>query len=100
MTFKPMIDLEDAYEDFGFSAVSEDELKEIERQLAEKVKEQEKTLTLTSQEYKDKLESLYKLIMPLLLNLQKEPDKTHLYWPNRSEKITQLITKINKVYEQ
>lgn len=99
MSTKPILDLEDAYEDFGFSAVSEDELKEIERELAQKVREQEKTLTLTSQEYKDKLEALYKLIMPLLINLQKEPEKTHLYWPNRSEKISQLISKIDKVYE-
>lgn len=99
MSTKPVLDLEDAYEDFGFSAVSEDELKEIERELAQKVREQEKTLTLTSREYKDKLEALYKLIMPLLINLQKEPEKTHLYWPNRSEKISQLISKIDKVYE-
>lgn len=93
------ISLDDAYDDFGFSAVSEDELKSMERQLQQQVLQTEKQLTLTSKEYKDRMEALYKLIMPLLLNLQKDPDKGYILWPDRSKKMTSFIDKVNKIVE-
>ena len=85
--------------DFGFSAVSEDELKSMERQLQQQVLQKEEQLSLTSKEYKDKLEALYKLIMPLLLNLQKDPEKEYILWPDRSKKMTAFIDKVNKIVE-
>ena len=93
------ISLDDTYDDFGFSAVSEDELKSMERQLQQQVIQTEKQLTLTSKEYKDRMEALYKLIMPLLLNLQKDPDKEYILWPDRSKKMTTFIDKVNKIVE-
>jgi hypothetical protein len=93
------VSLDDAYHDFGFSAVSEDELKSMERQLQQQVIQTEKQLTLTSKEYKDRMEALYKLIMPLLLNLQKDPDKEYILWPDRSKKMTAFIDKVNKIVE-
>jgi hypothetical protein len=96
---KVSIDLEDSYEDFGFSAVSEDELKSLERQLQQQVEQKEQELTLTSKEYKDKLEALYKLIMPLLLNLAKDSDKEYILWPDRSKKMKAFIDKVNKLVE-
>ncbi len=93
------IDLEDSYDDFGFSAVSEDDLKSLERELQQKVQEKEQELSLTSKEYKDKLESLYKLIMPLLLNLAKDDDKEYIFWPERSKKMKAFIDKVNKIVE-
>ena len=93
------ISLEDVSDDFGFSAVSEDELKSMERQLQQQVIQTEKQLTLTSKEYKDRMEALYKLIMPLLLNLQKDPDKEYILWPDRSKKMTAFIDKVNKIVE-
>ena len=91
--------LEDAFDDFGFSAVSEDELKSMERQLQQQVIQTEKQLTLTSQEYKDRMEALYKLIMPLLINLQKDDNKEYIYWPDRSKKMKVFIDKVNKIVE-
>ena len=91
------IELED--HDFGFSAVSEDELKSMERQLQQQVQQKEQELSLTSKEYKDKLEALYKLIMPLLMNLQKDDSKSYIYWPDRSEKVGKLISRIDKLVQ-
>ena len=91
---KPVFDLDE--EDFGFSAVSEDELKSLERELKQQVEQKEQELSLTSKEYKDKLEALYKLIMPLLLNLQKDSDKEYIYWPDRTKKVTTFIARFNK----
>ena len=94
---KFVIDLEDVNEDFGFSAVSEDELKSLERQLQQQVEQKEQELSLTSKTYKEKLEVLYKLIMPLLINLQKDSDKEYIYWPDRTKKMTTFIAKVNKI---
>ncbi len=94
---KITIDLDDAYTDFGFSAVSEDELKSMERQLQQQVQQKEQELSLTSKEYKDKLETLYKLIMPLLLNLAKDDDKEYIYWPERTKKMKAFIDKVDKL---
>jgi len=95
---KPIFDLDDV-EDFGFSAVSEDELKSHERELKQQVEQKEQELSLTSKEYKDKLEALYKLIMPLLLNLQKDPEKEYILWPDRSKKMTAFIARVNKIVQ-
>lgn len=94
---KIQIDLED--HDFGFSAVSEDELKSMERELQQQVQQKEQELSLTSKEYKDKLEALYKLIMPLLLNLAKDSDKEYILWPDRAKKMKAFIDKVNKLVE-
>jgi len=92
---KIQIDLDD--HDFGFSAVSEDELKSMERQLQQQVEQKEQELSLTSKEYKDKLEMMYKLIMPLLVNLSKDSEKEYILWPDRSKKMKAFIDKINKL---
>ena len=62
-------------DDFGFSLVSGDELKEGET----------------------KLEKVRALIMPLLKNLLANPEKDYIYWPNRTEKIEQFIDKLDSV---
>lgn len=62
-------------DDFGFSLVSGDELKEGE----------------------NKLEKVRALIMPLLKNLMANPEKDYIYWPNRTEKIEQFIKKLDNV---
>ena len=43
---------------------------------------------------KGRLNELEKLIMPLLVNLMKNPDKEYIYWPNRKEKIQEQIDKV------
>jgi hypothetical protein len=44
-----------------------------------------------------KLKQLEEMIMPLLVNLMKNPEKEYIYWPNRKEKIEDQIEKILKL---
>lgn len=78
--------------DFGFSLVDENELKAMETQLAA----QNKDLSLTAEEWKDKYQNLYAMIMVLMKNLSTEPSKSYIFWPNRVEKINEFIKKINE----
>lgn len=82
--------------DFGFSAVSETELKAMEKELQAQVQEKNTQLEAVSQSYEDKLNALYKMIMPLLVNLAKDGDnKEYIYWPGRQKKMQDFISKVN-----
>jgi len=95
MKTKPSISIDEM--DFGFSAVSEEELRELERQLQEKTLLQETQIKQISRTHEEKLEALYKLIMPLLVNLQKNPEKDYIYWPSRAEKVSDFIKRVDKL---
>lgn len=41
-----------------------------------------------------KLSEVEKIIMPLLVNLMKNPEKEYIYWPNRTDKIQEQIDRI------
>jgi len=41
-----------------------------------------------------KLIELEQLMIPLLVNLMKNPEKEYIYWPNRTDKIQEQIDKI------
>ena len=43
----------------------------------------------------DKVQGLYDMIMPLLNNLKKNPEKDYLKWPNRAKKVDEFIKKID-----
>jgi len=43
---------------------------------------------------KKNLKELEQLIMPLLVNLMKNPEKEYIYWPNRTSKIQEQIDKV------
>lgn len=94
---KPVFSIDDGYDDFGFSAVSEDELKSLEKQLKQEVSQKETALAQIEETYKGKLEQLYKTIMPLLKNLAKDSDKEYIYWPERTQKMQQFIKKIEAI---
>jgi hypothetical protein len=81
--------------DFGFSAVSEDDLKALERQLQAQVEQKDAALELTAKSYEEKLNTLYKMVLPLLKNLAKDSDKDYIYWPDRQKKMTEFIKKID-----
>jgi len=91
------VSIDDAYDDFGFSAVSEDELKAIEKKLQSDLNQTSSQLEDVSRTYEQKLEALYKLIMPLLINLQKNPDKEYVFWPQRAEKVKDFVKKIDEI---
>jgi hypothetical protein len=89
-------------DDFGFSLVSEQELKAHEEQLKKKVEEQSKVVQQTTKQLEEssiqlqsKIMGLRNMIMPLLINLSKDPDKTYILWPDRAEKIQAFIKKID-----
>lgn len=92
---KEPYDLED--NDFGFSAVSEQELKKLENELKQEVNQTSKKLQEVEETYKGKLEQLYGMVMPLLENLAKDSDKQYIYWPNRTEKMKEFIVKVNNI---
>lgn len=66
-------------DDFGFTLVSEKELSSGQDQL------------------NSQLQQLYNAILPLLKNLQANPDKEYILWPNRTEKINQFKQKIDEI---
>lgn len=71
--------------DFGFTTVSEADINDA---ATEKV----------SVEVQNKAEAIYKMILPLLKNLEKDADKNeYIHWPNRKEKIQMFIKKLDEV---
>ena len=68
---------EDREHDFGFTFANEDEL-----------------IVDTSRE---KLVQLRDMIMPLLNNLKKNPDKEMIKWPNRADVIERQIKKLKSL---
>lgn len=83
--------------DFGFSAVSEDELKAYERELSQQVVQKDSELEQLSKTYEQKLNTLYGMVMPLLKNLAKDPDKEYILWPDRHKKVNEFIKQVEKV---
>ena len=71
--------------DFGFTAVDEETVVEpIVTNVQSSAEEQ----------LKAKLLEVEKLIMPLLVNLMKNPEKDYIHWPNRAPLIQKQIDKI------
>jgi hypothetical protein len=83
-------------DDFGFSLVSEQELKKHEEYLKKKVEEQTQVVAQTAHDLTDKLHGLRNMIMPLLNNLAKDPEKEYILWPDRADKIKAFIKKIDE----
>lgn len=73
--------------DFGFTAVTEDELEAVQKVSA----------SATSAE--DRLNKLYNAIVPLLNNLKKNPEKEYILWPNRSQKVEEFEDHLQKIYK-
>ena len=104
----------DDYE-FGFSFADDDsipsspvvqqnneEIQELKDKLDTLVSVQEQTLnsamvSAIEEKYKAKLKELEGLILPLLYNLMKNPEKPIINWPNRESVIKKQIEKITAV---
>ena len=52
---------------------------------------------LVQQDVAAKLRQVEDLILPLLYNLQKNPDKDYIHWPNRTAIIDKQVEKIKAV---
>ena len=87
--------------DFGFTAVTEDELAVVQN--LEKEKEAVATKAALSSSEKEKLDNkintLYNMFQPLLNNLAKNPEKDYIYWPQRLDKIEEFSDKLDAVYK-
>lgn len=80
--------------DFGFTAVTEEELEAVQE-----AKEKVESTTSSVSELEDKLERLYNAVQPLLNNLRANPEKDYIYWPNRADKVDQFRDRLDKIYE-
>ena len=69
--------------DFGFTAVTEDELEVVQN----------------ANDTTEKLEKLYKAVKPLLENLKANPEKDYIYWPNRVKKLEEFEKYIRSIIE-
>ena len=47
--------------------------------------------------HEEKMVDLEKLVLPLLINLTKNPEKEYLYWPDRVSKVQDQIKKVLEV---
>lgn len=78
--------------DFGFNAVSLEELNLFQEQ-QQTLQETQSTLSQTAeqaQEYEQKLIKLRSAIQPLLTNLKLNPEREYILWPNRTPKIEEF----------
>ena len=100
--------------DFGFSfadddslpssppAASNEELTALQAKVDSLLDSQtrileDKMTKLLEDKYKAKLKEVEGLIMPLLVNLKKNPDKEYIHWPNRAPIIDKQIEKITAI---
>tara|TARA_B100000676_G_scaffold311854_1_gene383414 strand:- start:1848 stop:2117 length:270 start_codon:yes stop_codon:yes gene_type:complete len=79
--------------DFGFTAMDADELDAVQDSVLAAQKAQE-----VSSDVQNKIDALYNMIMPLLNNLQKNPEKEYIYWPNRMDKVEAFRDQLTEVY--
>ena len=79
--------------DFGFTAMDAEELDAVQDSVMAAQKAQE-----VSSDVQNKIDALYNMIMPLLNNLQKNPEKEYIYWPNRMDKVEAFRDQLTEVY--
>jgi hypothetical protein len=72
--------------DYGFSAVSEEEYNSVIKNTAK-----------TADDYKARLDEVEKIIIPFLTKLHSTGDKEYIYWPNRTPIIEKQIERILKL---
>ena len=73
-------------DDFGFSAVSEEEYNAVINEKAD-----------TAEEYQMRLQQVEKLVLPFFTKLLQTADKEYIYWPNRRKMVEDQVQKILKL---
>ena len=89
--------------DWGFSLVDADELSEVQEVRSE-LTQTESTANEwmeQSEQWRQKAQSIYAAVIPLLNNLSTEPEKEYIYWPgeDRVNKINAFKLKLNQILE-
>lgn len=90
---KILKDYEETENDFGFSAVSEQEYNSVIKESVQTVENYKINLTETE----NRLVELEKMIIPFLKKLHSTGDKEYIYWPNRKPAIEKQIEAILKL---
>ena len=72
--------------DFGFTAVDEDQIDFVANSQQE------------AEDAQQRLDALYNAIMPLLANLQKNPEKEYILWPDRLAKVAEFEKYLQNIY--
>ncbi len=80
--------------DFGFTAVTEEELEVVQQ-----TKAAAESASTDVEHLHAKIDKLYNMFQPLLNNLKLNPEKDYIYWPNRMDKIEQFSDKLDEVYK-
>jgi len=75
-------------DDFGFTFADESTIRQDH--LIEAAADLNNELT-------DKIQQMYDAIIPLLKNLNKNPEQDIIKWPNRQEKIAQFKMKLDQI---
>jgi len=89
---KTEMNLEDF--DFGFSAVDENELAAVTTATAKVA-----TASGNAEAVQAKMDKMFSAVMPLLNNLQKNPGKEYIFWPDRHNKVEQFRDKLTILYK-
>lgn len=84
--------MSDELNDFGFTAINEDELQSVESS-RNQVEEMQQKL----KQVDNKAKRLYDVITPLLENLKKNPEKEYILWPDRVSKIDAFQQKLTVI---
>ena len=84
----------DNVDDFGFSAVSEEE---YNTKVVNEVNKVSQPLETMVKDYQERLDKLERMIVPFLTKLHSTGDKEYIYWPNRKPAIEAQIEKILKL---
>ncbi|MEK9698784.1 MAG: hypothetical protein VW270_23620 [Candidatus Poseidoniales archaeon] len=81
--------------DFGFTMVDEDEL-----EIVQQVKSSAESTASEVDKYKEKCDTLYNMVLPLLNNLAANPEKDYIKWngKDRLAKIEMFRDKMDEVY--
>lgn len=85
-------DIQEIDFDFGFTAVDEEELETVQQATAQVEATSGEVETL-----KEKLVLLRKSIEPLLKNLEANPEKAYIHWPDRTSKVKAFRTKLDSI---
>ena len=73
-------------DDFGFSAVSEEDYNAVINEKAD-----------TAEEFQKRLQQVEKLVLPFFTKLLQTADKEYIYWPDRKKLVEEQIQKILKL---
>lgn len=79
--------------DFGFTAVTEQELEAVQVSKTELASASDSLA-----ECQERLDKLYNAVLPLLSNLQANEEKAYIYWPDRTAKINAFRAHLETIY--